>query len=291
MKRSVVLAAAAVMTLVGSVRGGQFEGEGDVRSTDVFYNALRPYGRWMPTEEFGAVWQPEEARCSPGWRPYCDGGRWVQTPRGPSWCSTYVWGWAPFHYGRWILHGRWGWIWVPGVRWAPAWVLWRDCPGYVAWAPLPPPPPPQMEMRFGLHGGSGGCEWSFEISERDYVSAPADGMAQVSFGIVTAPPCDGGGHHRGHGRNDFGGCPPRPGPAPRCEAPAPPPGGHGSGGRRGEESVRIVRQRAGAPTTAAAAPPSRGSAPTTASAPAPSGGTSNSRAERGRQIVRAQFRH
>jgi hypothetical protein len=31
-----------------------------------------------------------------------------------------------------------GWIWVPGDEWAPAWVSWHYGDGYVGWAPLPP---------------------------------------------------------------------------------------------------------------------------------------------------------
>src|SRR6202040_3211883 len=42
--------------------------------------------------------------------------------------------------GRWVyLSDRWGWI--PGRRYAGAWVSWRygdDGYGYVGWAPLPP---------------------------------------------------------------------------------------------------------------------------------------------------------
>jgi hypothetical protein len=48
------------------------------------------------------------------------------------------WGWAPFHYGRWFLHDDYGWLWVPGTEWAPAWVDWRHGDGWVGWAPLPP---------------------------------------------------------------------------------------------------------------------------------------------------------
>jgi hypothetical protein len=31
-----------------------------------------------------------------------------------------------------------GWVWVPGTEWAPAWVAWRYTDDYVGWAPLPP---------------------------------------------------------------------------------------------------------------------------------------------------------
>ena len=49
-------------------------------------------------------------------------------------------GWATYHYGRWGFSNRVGWFWVPGSRWAPAWVSWRSSNDYLAWAPLPPTP-------------------------------------------------------------------------------------------------------------------------------------------------------
>src|SRR4029077_18082009 len=57
------------------------------------------------------------------------------------WVSDYSWGWAPFHYGRWVYAGGMGWEWIPGRRYAGAWVSWRygwDDWAYVGWAPLPP---------------------------------------------------------------------------------------------------------------------------------------------------------
>lgn len=31
-----------------------------------------------------------------------------------------------------------GWVWIPGTVWAPSWVTWYTCPGFIGWAPLPP---------------------------------------------------------------------------------------------------------------------------------------------------------
>ena len=31
-----------------------------------------------------------------------------------------------------------GWIWVPDIEWAPAWVYWRVGGGFIGWAPCPP---------------------------------------------------------------------------------------------------------------------------------------------------------
>jgi hypothetical protein len=71
------------------------------------------------------------------WRPYSD-GYWAYTDVGWTWVSYEDFGWATYHYGRWIrLRGR-GWVWVPGRDWGPAWVSWRTGGDYVGWAPLPP---------------------------------------------------------------------------------------------------------------------------------------------------------
>ena len=56
------------------------------------------------------------------------------------WVSNEPFGWATYHYGRWGFSNRVGWFWVPGNRWAPAWVAWRSSNDYLAWAPLPPTP-------------------------------------------------------------------------------------------------------------------------------------------------------
>ena len=60
------------------------------------------------------------------------------TEYGNTWVSDYAWGWAPFHYGRWHLDDYYGWMWVPGTEWSPAWVAWRSGGGYYGWAPLSP---------------------------------------------------------------------------------------------------------------------------------------------------------
>jgi hypothetical protein len=52
--------------------------------------------------------------------------------------SDMEWGWAPFHYGRWIMDPQFGWAWIPGRVWGPAWVSFRYGGDYVGWAPLPP---------------------------------------------------------------------------------------------------------------------------------------------------------
>ncbi|MDP1650709.1 MAG: hypothetical protein Q8M01_21260, partial [Rubrivivax sp.] len=87
---------------------------------------LDRYGRWDRHPEYGMVWFPLEVRA--GWAPYRYGNwAWVR-PWGWTWVDEAPWGFAPFHYGRWVnWRGRWGWW--PGeyvVRpvFAPALVAW-----------------------------------------------------------------------------------------------------------------------------------------------------------------------
>ncbi len=100
-----------------------------------FRQALDPFGRWTQTEEYGLVWSPGGVAAT--WRPYSD-GRWQYTDQGWAFESSAPWGWATFHYGRWIFRSGRGWLWIPGYVWAPAWVAWRCGGEYVAWAPLGP---------------------------------------------------------------------------------------------------------------------------------------------------------
>lgn len=107
-------------------------------TTQVFYDSLSPYGTWIYMDDYGWVWQPTVATVNVNWRPYYDSGRWAYTDAGWYWHSSYSWGWAPFHYGRWSLRSGYGWVWVPGSVWAPSWVSWRYTDAYCGWAPLPP---------------------------------------------------------------------------------------------------------------------------------------------------------
>ncbi|MEO8485221.1 MAG: DUF6600 domain-containing protein [Betaproteobacteria bacterium] len=77
------------------------------------YEDLDAYGTWQPAPEYGNVWFPRTV--SSDWAPYRD-GRWVWVePWGWSWVDAAPWGFAPFHYGRWVQVGsRWGW--TPGER-------------------------------------------------------------------------------------------------------------------------------------------------------------------------------
>lgn len=112
------------------------------------YEDLYEYGDWQDTPDYGPVWYPRAV--PPGWVPYRS-GRWVWIdPWGWTWVDDAPWGFAPFHYGRWVyFHGRWAW--VPGTYvarpvYAPALVVWIGHPGVsvsigvgaVGWVPLAP---------------------------------------------------------------------------------------------------------------------------------------------------------
>lgn len=110
---------------------------------------LNEYGDWSTHPEYGRVWAPRVV--APGWAPYRHGRwGWVR-PWGWTWIDDTPWGFAPFHYGRWV---HWGprWVWAPGAwvarpTYAPAVVGWASAPGVsvsvsigpgVGWFPLAP---------------------------------------------------------------------------------------------------------------------------------------------------------
>jgi hypothetical protein len=102
-----------------------------------FHPALDAHGAWADDPTYGTVWTPSAAETGPDFVPYVSGGHWVYGD-DYLWTSDYEWGWAPFHYGRWVnLEGR-GWSWIPGREYAPAWVEWRTGDAYLGWAPAPP---------------------------------------------------------------------------------------------------------------------------------------------------------
>lgn len=99
---------------------------------------LSPYGHWVDVREYGRCWVPNDR--ARGWRPYTV-GHWVDTEDGWCWVAEdreAEWGHITYHYGRWYEDASYGWLWVPGTTWAPAWVAWRGGDGYCGWAPLPP---------------------------------------------------------------------------------------------------------------------------------------------------------
>jgi hypothetical protein len=127
-----ILSAAVIM--LAAAFPLQLRGQTEV-SVDIFYTALEPHGEWFETAEYGYVWHPAEV--DETWQPYTE-GQWVFTDAGWTWVSEEPWGWATYHYGRWVSIENEGWVWIPDSEWAPAWVSWRHSDDYVGWAPLPP---------------------------------------------------------------------------------------------------------------------------------------------------------
>jgi len=123
-------------------------------SFQTFYDQLGDQGTWVQTDDYGYVFQPNIQ--DPDWQPYSD-GYWVDSNEGMTWVSDEPWGWATYHYGRWANIEGIGWVWVPGYRWAPAWVSWRYGGGYCGWAPLPP------ETFYGAEYGDGGIGLGFHF--------------------------------------------------------------------------------------------------------------------------------
>jgi FecR protein len=98
------------------------------------YEALDEYGAWRDDSTYGSVWMPSYV--ASGWAPYQD-GRWVFVqPWGWTWVDNAPWGFAPFHYGRWVnVNGYWAW--APGSYlarpvYAPALVAFVGEPGWNA---------------------------------------------------------------------------------------------------------------------------------------------------------------
>ena len=105
-------------------------------SIDFFYNNLND-GNWVEVDDYGYCWQPNVVSSNADWRPYTD-GYWAYTDVGWTWVSNEDFGWATYHYGRWVRLEEQGWMWVPGYEWGPAWVSWRTGGDSIGWAPLPP---------------------------------------------------------------------------------------------------------------------------------------------------------
>ena len=110
---------------------------------------LDNYGHWEQAPEYGPVWVPTAVAV--GWVPYRY-GHWLWiTPWGWTWIDDARWGYAPFHYGRWVAWNN-SWCWVPAPRqgrlgrtvYAPALVAWVSGPAVAAsgnnvgWFPLGP---------------------------------------------------------------------------------------------------------------------------------------------------------
>jgi hypothetical protein len=108
-------------------------------------------GAWSVAPDGAHLWTP--SKLPAGWAPYRQGAWSWNSPWGWTWIDDQPWGFAPFHYGRWLsVKGRWAW--TPG-QWgtarpvyAPALVGWLGGPALtvdgapaVGWVPLAPDEP------------------------------------------------------------------------------------------------------------------------------------------------------
>jgi hypothetical protein len=90
------------------------------------YEELDRYGSWSTHSDYGTLWTPTVVASD--WTPYRDGQWSYIAPWGWTWVDNAPWGYAPFHYGRWVqVHNRWAW--APGRLerrpvWSPALVGW-----------------------------------------------------------------------------------------------------------------------------------------------------------------------
>src|SRR2546428_1190053 len=107
---------------------------------------LDHYGNWRVVPTYGSVWVPSAVPA--GGAAYST-GRWVADPQyGWTWVDAAPWGWAPYHYGRWVyVDGYWAWAPGPLVArpvYAPALVAFFGAPGvrvvvgspFVSWVAL-----------------------------------------------------------------------------------------------------------------------------------------------------------
>ncbi len=151
----------------------------DLVSADTFHSRLEPHGDWLRVPDYGEVWRPQLSE-SPAWRPYLD-GHWNWSQQGWSWATTEPFGGICYHYGRWVRLPAWGWVWVPGSEWAPAWVSWRSNADCVGWAPLPPSPA-------GWRGGfDSGCDSALSISAGAYVFIETRHFVRDSYRSCAMP--------------------------------------------------------------------------------------------------------
>ena len=77
------------------------------------HRALDRAGTWAQEPQYGPVWYPQAVPVE--WAPYRHGHwAWV-APWGWTWIDDQPWGFAPFHYGRWVQIGQ-RWAWRPDDR-------------------------------------------------------------------------------------------------------------------------------------------------------------------------------
>lgn len=154
------------------------------------YEELDQHGSWRDSAEYGPLWIPRAVPV--GWVPYRD-GRWTWiAPWGWTWVDNAPWGYAPSHYGRWVMVNS-RWCWAPGRRiarpvWAPALVGWI---GGSNW---------NLSFTSGGHRHRPAQGW-YPLSPHDefipYYVARRDHLKRINHGV--RPPRDRRRGHHPHG--------------------------------------------------------------------------------------------
>jgi len=145
-------------------------------SFSYFHDELAPHGRWVTVARYGDVWCP--SGLGAGWEPYTN-GEWVYTDYGWTWVSDDPWGGDPYHYGTWTVADPYGWCWVPGYVWSPAWVTWSYSTDYVGWAPIPP----TLEISASGYFGP-----PVVVERTRYVFVPVNRFVGTRVATVRVPP-------------------------------------------------------------------------------------------------------
>jgi hypothetical protein len=125
---------------IDSSRSGQYVSPDVIGSED-----LDDHGTWRNTPEYGNVWVPNDVGAD--WAPYTNGNWIYQDPWGWTWQDYAPWGFAPFHYGRWVSFGGY-WGWAPGPYYG-GWGRAFYAPALVSW----------YGGGFGFGIGFGGFGW------------------------------------------------------------------------------------------------------------------------------------
>jgi hypothetical protein len=131
-------------------------------SDDVIgYEDLDDNGGWRQVPEYGTVWFPHVTVVD--WAPYRYGHwAWI-SPWGWTWVDDAPWGFAPFHYGRWVnVRGAWGWVPCPPRTVAVAYVRPVYAPALVAWVGGP-----HFAVGIGVGGGVGVNVGWFPLGPRE----------------------------------------------------------------------------------------------------------------------------
>ncbi len=118
-----------------------------VSSDVVGYQDLDDNGSWRRTPDNGDVWFPRTTEA--GWAPYHSGHWDYIEPWGYTWIDDEPWGFAPFHYGRWVNYeGSWGWVPAAPRSQGAEYVRPVYAPALVAWVGGP-----HFAIGIGVGGG------------------------------------------------------------------------------------------------------------------------------------------